>query len=233
MCIKNTMMRNQTIKKVLVLLLIITTASQKAEAQFPLLDIVTTLAKKVIVAIDLEVQRVQTETIELQAAQQQIENAMALDKLTAITDWLQQEKDLYAGYYQELWQIKNAISAYERISQMINREGQIASQYQQMQSAIKQDKHFTPAEVASMGNVLSGILKESVNNLDQVYLVIKSFVTQMADADRLRMIDEAGGRIDRNYSDLQLFYQRNLTLSLERAQDANDVAATKALYGLQ
>jgi hypothetical protein len=207
--------------------------SHGVKAQFPLLDIVTTLAKKVIVAIDLQVQRVQTETIELQAAQEELENAMALDNLTAITGWLQQEKDLYAGYYQELWQIKNAIGAYERIKQMITREGQIASQYQQMLSAIKQDKHFTAAEVTSMGNVLSGILKESVNNLDQVYMVIKSFVTQMADADRLRIIDEAGGSIDRNYGDLQLFYQRNLTLSLERAQDENDVAATKALYGLQ
>ncbi len=221
------------VKKSVLLLVAIIMASHGAKAQFPLLDIVTTLAKKVIVAIDLQVQRVQTEMIELQAAQQELENAMALDKLIAITGWLQQEKHLYAGYYQELWQIKNAISAYERIKQMITREGQIASQYQQMVSAIKQDKHFTPAEATSMGNVLSGILKESVNNLDQLYIVIKSFVTQMADADRLRIIDEAGGRIDRNYGDLQLFYQRNLTLSLERAQDENDVAATKALYGLQ
>jgi hypothetical protein len=217
----------------MLLLIILATTTEVTKAQFPLLDIVTTLAKKVVVAIDLQVQRVQTETIELQAAQQELENAMALDKLNAITGWLQQEKDLYAGYYQELWQIKNAITAYERISQMLTREGQIASQYQQMQTAIKQDKHFTTAEVTSMGNVLSNILKESVNDLNQVYLVIKSFMTQMADADRLRIIDEVGGRIDRNYSDMQLSYQRNLMLSLQRAQDENDIAATKALYSLQ
>ena len=102
------------LKKSSVVLVAIIMVSQGAKAQFPLLDIVTTLAKKVIVAIDLQVQRAQTRIIELQAAQQELENAMALDNLTAITGWLQQEKDLYAGYYQELWQIKNAISAYER-----------------------------------------------------------------------------------------------------------------------
>jgi hypothetical protein len=55
----------------------------------------------------------------------------------------------------------------------------------------------------------------------------------MADAGWLRIIDEAGTRIDKNFTDMQQFYSRNSLLSLERAQDANDVSATKALYGLQ
>ena len=84
-----------------------------------------------------------------------------------------------------------------------------------------------------MNSILTGILNESVQNIKQIYLVINAFVTQMSDGARLRIVDEAGNRVDRNYTDLQLFYQRNMLLSLERAKDENDLAATKALYGMQ
>jgi hypothetical protein len=44
---------------------------------------------------------------------------------------------------------------------------------------------------------------------------------------------EAGAKIDKNFTDLQTFYQRALLLSMNRARDLNDLAATKALWGLQ
>ena len=208
-------------------------ASARVRAQIPIVSIVTGIAKKVVMAIDLKVQQLQTQTIGLQTAEKELENEMEDSELGEIIGWVQKQKDLYAEYYNELWQVKNAISAYERIRQMISEETQIATQFKQMNTALSQDRHFTAAEVGSMKNILSGILSESVNNINQIELVIKAFVTQMADADRLRIIDEAGGRIDKNFTDMQQFYSRNSLLSLERAQDANDVAATKALYGLQ
>jgi hypothetical protein len=49
----------------------------------------------------------------------------------------------------------------------------------------------------------------------------------------LQLIDETGSEIDRNYMDLAQFSQQNFLLSLQRAKDANDIAATRALYGIQ
>ena len=208
-------------------------AGSSGHAQIPVVDLINWASKKVVVALDLQVQKLQTETIGLQEAQKELENAMDLDELTDITGWVQQQKDLYSEYYTELWQVKNAISAYERVKDMIAKEGQIAVQYKQMSAVMQQDKHFSAAEVSSMNSILTGIVNESVQNIKQIYLVINAFVTQMSDGARLRIVDEAGNRVDRNYTDLQLFYQRNMLLSLERAKDENDVAATKVLYGIQ
>jgi predicted outer membrane protein len=116
---------------------------------------------------------------------------------------------------------------------MLQKQGQIAIQFKQMQSAISQDHHFSAGEVSSMSNTLTNIVSESARNISMLELAIKSLVTQMHDADRLRIIDAAGDGIDKNYADLQQFYQRSLLLSLERAQDQNDVAATKGLYNIQ
>jgi len=63
--------------------------------------------------------------------------------------------------------------------------------------------------------------------------VINAFVTQMSDADRLRIIDEAGERIDRNYNDCTQFTQQNILISLERSRDINDLETVKKLYGIQ
>jgi hypothetical protein len=80
---------------------------------------------------------------------------------------------------------------------------------------------------------LSSIVSQSVNNLGQIELMIQAFVTQMPDAGRLRIIDEAGSSVDKNYAKMQGLYQSGMLLSLNRARDENDVAAVKELWGIQ
>jgi hypothetical protein len=64
-------------------------------------------------------------------------------------------------------------------------------------------------------------------------MVVTSLLTQMGDAGRLQIIDETGDDIDRNYRDLAQFSQECFLLSMQRARDANDIAVTRALYGIQ
>ena len=198
-----------------------------------IVSIINTAVKKVIVAVDLEVERLQTETIGLQNTQKALENSMEQSELTDITGWVQQQRDLFAGYYQELWQVKNALTTYEEVKAMISKQAQIVSGYKQVYGILGQDRHFSAAEVQHMFAVLSGIMNESVQNLNRLVMVVNALITQMDDAGRLRIIDEAGAGIDRNYSDLQQFSQQSFLLSLQRSKDANDVAVTKALYGIQ
>jgi methyl-accepting chemotaxis protein len=83
-----------------------------------------------------------------------------------------------------------------------------------------------------MSQVYSGIINESLKNLEQVYLVVNSFSTQMSDAQRLQVITAVSDQIDHNYNDLKQFSNQNIQLSLQRAKDINDVNAVKTLYGL-
>ena len=215
------------------LILLLSAQTGRAKAQIPIIDIIGDAAKAIVMALDLKVQELQTEAIGLQEAQQALENSLHLSELGDIAGWLQQQKDLYAGYYNELWQVKTMISTYERVEDMISKEATIVAEVRQLNTAIGQDPHLTVSEVGSMGTTLAGILQASAQNLGQIQQVITALVTQMDDADRLAIIDVAGNAIDRNYSDLQVFGQRGLVLSLNRARDANDVAAVKALWGLR
>ena len=202
-------------------------------AQMAIIDVIKEGVKKVIVAVDLQIQRIQTKTIWLQNAQKVVENEMSKLKLTEITDWVQKQKDLYQDYFDELWQVKAAISNYNRIQDVIKRQVQIVNEYKHAFNLFRQDENFTPEEIEYMSKVYAGILDESVKNIDQVLLVIDAFATQMDDAQRLKIINDAADRVDENYNDLKMFSNENIKVSLQRAKESNNVDVVKKLYGLE
>jgi hypothetical protein len=178
------------------------------------------------------IQRLQNECIALQNAQKVIENTLSKLKLAEIAEWTEKHRAMYQKFYDELWQIRSTLATYHRISTIINRQKQIVQQYSFTWHMIQQDKHFTQSEIDYMFRVYTGMINESVDNLEQILLVINSFKTQMSDARRLAIINQAGDRIDDNYYDLIEFNNENIALSLNRSKDDDEVTAVKKLYGL-
>lgn len=224
-------------KKMLIIIVLVVPAalepSQLVKAQDPITEIIKAGIKKVIKAVDLKIQRLQNETIWLQNAQKVVENTMSEMKLNEITDWVEKQRTLYKDYYDELWQVKNVISYYHRVKEITNKQVQLVTEYKRAWALFRQDNHFTTDELDYMGNVYNGILDESVKNLDQIFLVINSFATQMSDAKRLEIINSAYNQVETNYTDLKAFNQQNVLVSLQRAKSKNDVDVVKELYGLK
>jgi len=204
-----------------------------ADAQFIVGSVISSTVGKVIRAIDLQVQSMQNQTIWLQNAQKALENQLSKLKLTEISDWSQKQKDLFSSYYNELWQIKTTIAYYSRISEMTQKQVALVNSYNQAWNLLKGDKHFTASELTYMSKVYSGILQESVKDLDQILLVINPNKTQMPDAKRMEIINRSADHMDSNYNDMQQFNNQNELLSLQRANDENEVLTLKKYYGIQ
>jgi len=215
------------------IVLMVTIPVDRANAQTAVLEVIKAGVKKVIKAVDLKIQRMQNETIWLQNAQKVLENQLSKLKLTEISDWTERQKELYSKYYTDLWKVKAAISYYQRIKDVTAKQIFLVEQYKKAWSVAQQDKNFTAKEISYMYNVYSGILNESVKNLDQILLVINSFKTQMTDAQRLVLINEAANRIDENYADLVQFNSQNILMSIQRSKGQKEVQDVQKLYGLQ
>jgi len=225
------MKKMRRMKLWLVILLIAVIPSQQTHAQ--ILEIIQAGVKKVIMAVDLEVQRMQNKTIWLQNAQREMENVLSQTKLTEISNWVQKQKDLYGDYFNELWQVKDAIQYYHKIEEITEKQVRLVSEYQSAYDLFKQDDHFSTDEIEYMGKVYTGIIDESLKNLDQLFLVINSFTTQMDDEKRMQIINDTGNAIDENYDDLKAFNNQNMMLSIQRSKDLNDMNVVKQLYGLE
>lgn len=205
---------------------------QQVQAQTAIAEIIKAGIKKVIKAVDLKIQRLQNKTIWLQNAQKTLENALSKLKLNEISDWTEKQKEQYRKYYEGLTKVKAIISYYQRIRDITQKQVRLVNEYNRSWQLIRQDSHFTPNEILYMEKVYSGILDESVKNIDQISLIIKSFTTKMSDAKRLELINNAADQVDVNYFDLVEFNRQNTLLSLQRAKTETEVQAVKKLYGL-
>ena len=221
-------------KKKLLLLLIplLALVPRPAAAQDPITLIIKEGIKKVIVAVDLKIQRIQTKTIWLQNAQKSIENTMSKLKLDEISQWAEKQRKLYSDYFEELRKVKDALAYYHRLKDLVDKQRQLVGAYGRAWSGVRQDRHFTPEEVQYMGKVYAGILGESLKNLEGIQLVIRSFSTQMSDGERLALIDKTAAAIEANYADLRTFTNGNIQLSLQRSRDLKETAVVRELYGL-
>jgi len=222
-------------KKIFVCLVIIgflVVPAPNVKAQEPVSIIIKEAIKKVIKAIDLKIQKLQNKTIWLQNAQKVVENTMSKLKLDEITSWVEKQRKLYKDYFGELQKVKLAITYYHKVREITELQLALVKQYKQNFEGIKKDSHFSAGEVIYMGEVYSGIIKESLQNLDGLTLVINSFTTEMTDEKRLEVIDGVKRAIQKNYDDLRSFSTQNIRLSLARAKDKSDVQVIKNLYGL-
>lgn len=214
------------------LIQILALPTQQAKAQIPIVEIIKAGVKKVIKAVDLKIQRLQNETIWMQNAQKTLENVLSKLKLDEISDWTEKQREQYRQYYEELATVKAIISYYQRIRDITQKQVRLVNEYNRSWQLIRLDKHFTTDEIDYMATVYSGILEESIENIDQITLIVKSFTTTMSDAKRLELINNAADRVDTNYDDLMRFNHQNVLLSLQRTKTAQEVETVKQLYGL-
>jgi hypothetical protein len=213
-------------------MLILSFTSIKSNAQIPVYEIIKQAVTKVIVAIDLKIQRLQNKTIWLQNAQKTLENEMSKLKLTEISDWVEKQRKLYDDYFQELWRVKAALSYYYRVKEIVQRQVQMVNEYKSAWILFKQDKNFSPDELDGMFRIYTGMMDESVKNLDGLFLVVNAFVTQMSDAKRLAIINTVADSIETQYTDLKEFNNQNKMIAVQRAAERGEIEYAKKLYGL-
>lgn len=215
------------------LLFLLIGKAEKASAQFVIGDIVKLTVTKVIKAIDLKVQRLQNKTIWLQNAQKTLENELSEIRLSEISTWSSDQKNLFSNYYDELWKIKATIACYKRVKDVAARQAALVSDYHRNWNLLRQDQHFSVSELHQMSLVYSGILTESEHNLDEVINAVSAGKTQMTDEQRLELVNRAADRMEENYSDLRQFNRENQVLSLQRSHELGNTKTTQQLYGLQ
>jgi len=217
-------------KKIIVMLALL--LSVQSQAQIPVLEIIKQAVKKVIVAVDLKIQRLQNKTIWLQNTQKTLENTMSKLKLDEISGWVEKQRKLYADYFDELWKVKAALTYYHRVKGIIESQVQMVNEYKAAWALFRQDNNFTADELDYIYNIYTGMFDESLKSIDQLFLVAGAFTTQMSDAKRLEIINNVSDNLDQQFMDLKEFNNQNKMISLQRASEKGEIEYVKKLYGL-
>jgi len=194
--------------------------------------VVKAAVKKAIQAADLVIQREQNKVIWLQNAQKALENTMSKLKLDEISDWTERQRTLYKDYFDELSKVKSLIALYKDVKDIGQKQLRLVSEYKRAWQLIQNDKNFTAGELDYIAKVYSGILSETVKNIDALSLAINAFQTQMTDEKRMEIVRKVSESVDQNYFDLRSFNQESYLLSIQRSKSQQDIDQVKKYYGL-
>jgi hypothetical protein len=208
-------------------------AITSTQAQLPVIEVIKQASVKVIKAVDLMVQRWQNETLWLQNAQQELQNVLEKTKLQEIGDWVERQRAIYADYFDELSRVKSYIAEFHEVRSIITMQARMVDQYRQAITLFRGDTYFSAAEITYMEEVYSGILEQSVRNMEHMQIVVKAYTTSMSDAERLVVIHGVSKDVQKSYNDLQAFTRQNQVMRLQRAKTIDEVNQVKKMYGIE
>lgn len=206
--------------------------STPVQAQLGIVEIIRQGIKRVIKAVDLKIQRLQNQAIWLQNAQKILENNLSKLKLSEIASWSDRQRLQYQKYYAELSQVKSLISQYQRLREISERQVNLVKEYRRVWQIIKSAGLYSPQEMEFMAEVYSGMLEESLGNVDRIGGIIGSFSLQMSDAARLALINQAADELQENYDALNRFNTENILLGLQRGKETRELKQLRWFYDL-
>lgn len=188
--------------KISLLLLFLMGINQPSQAAIPIAEIIRQAVVKIIVAVDLQIQRLQNETIGLQQVQQKLENVLSESRLEEISSWSQRQKELYGDYYEGLWKVKNVLSQYQRIRDISETQAEMLRAYQKTWNLLISSGQFSMEELNLIQSRYGAILQSSVQNMGQLTELIKSFSFQISDGERLERIHLLDRDMNKNFRDI-------------------------------
>lgn len=222
-----------TVKKIIMwLAFIVLMAVPTQHAQAGIIEIIKQIVTMAIKAADLQIQKKQNKVIAMQNVQKKLENEMSKRKLKEISDWTKKQKEQYEKYFDELRKVKSVISNYKMVKDMLQKQLSMVEEHKKMWALLRSDGKFTKEEIKYMQSVYDGMLKQSLQNINQLRMVISSYTTKMSDGKRLELINSAAQELDRTYDDMRKFNTENAMLRLSRAKDQQEIQKVKSLYGI-
>ena len=215
--------------KIFIVVIIFAVSPLAGFSQTLVVDVIRAGVKKVIKAVDLKVQRIQTKTIWLQNAQKEMENAMQFEKLTNITDWVNRQRELYQKYFDEMWRVKRTITDLQSVSHIVQMEKQITQTVSRILEISRRDKNVSSEEMLSISRFLNGVVQSTSRLADVFRFAVTPSMIQTSDGKRLVIIHDTEKALEDLLTDL-ISYNDNLTaVSIQRTNETLEISRMKSL----
>ena len=139
--------------------------------------------------------------------------------------------NLHETFLDALMQVSPTVRKYKEIREIIIFQTQLVKEYKSAFRRFDASRLFNANEIKYMGNVYTNLFNKSLQNLDELTMVITAWKLRMSDDERLNAID----RIYIDMSDklvfLRTFNKENNVLAIQRGREMVDTRVSKKLNG--
>lgn len=140
--------------------------------------------------------------------------------------------NLHKTFLDALMEISPAVRKYKKVADIINDQILIVKEYKNAFSRFKRDNNFNPDEIDYLGKVYTNLFKQSLNNLDELTIIITANKLRMSDDERLAAIDRIYNDMQDKLMFLRHFNNNTTILAVQRAREKNDAVTMKTIYGI-
>ncbi len=140
--------------------------------------------------------------------------------------------NLHDAFLNALLQVSPTVRKYKRVADIITCQSQIVKEYRSAFSRFKSTNMFNSSEITYMEDVYKNLFNKSLQNLDELGIVITAGKLRMSDDERIAAID----RIYKDISDklvfLRGFNNESSVLAVQRGRELVDTKLSEKLNGL-
>ena len=150
----------------------------------------------------------------------------------AIKDISKGNFNLHEAFLDGLMQVSPTVRKYKKIGEIISFQTQLVKEYKSAFRRFDASNLFNANEIKYMGNVYTNLFNKSLQNLDELTMVITAGKLRMSDDERLNAIDRIYIDMGDKLVFLRKFNKENNVLAIQRGREIVDTRVSKKLNGL-
>jgi hypothetical protein len=139
---------------------------------------------------------------------------------------------LHQTFLNALLAVSPAVRNYYKVAQIINNEAELVREYQSAQHYFQSSGHFTLNELTYFNDLYAGLLSRSLQNLDELAMVMTADQLRMSDGERLNAIDRIDESMTTQLTTLRTFNNANAITDGQRSMINTDIQSLQSLYGI-
>ncbi len=141
----------------------------------------------------------------------------------AVKNIAQGNFSLHEVFLDGLWLVSPEVRKYYKIAEIISCQKSIVSEYKSAYKRFSASGNFRASELDYLSKVYSNLLGESLDNLDQLVMVVTANKLRMSDQERLAAIDEIFAVTQDKLVFLRSFNRQASVLAIQREHEKADV----------
>ncbi|WP_439696990.1 TerB family tellurite resistance protein [Mucilaginibacter sp. AW1-7] len=150
----------------------------------------------------------------------------------AVKDVAQGNFSLHEAFLDGLYLVSPTVRRYPRVTDIMNDQAALISEYKSASGSFIRDQHFSPDELAYMMIIYNNLVSQSLKNLDDLSMIVTDSKLRMSDGERLAAIDRIYLESRNQLSYLRKFNDQAARITWQRAQGTADKQGVKSMYGL-
>lgn len=148
----------------------------------------------------------------------------------AVKDISEGNFNLHKTFLDGLADVSPAVKKYRRIADIIDYQLRIVNDSKKVLQQFKSDKQFTADELNFLTGVYDNLIRQTLQHVEELLLVVTAGKLRMSDDERLQVIDRIFHSVESQYSFVREFSSSTTLLSLQRKMEQQQVDRMRLLH---